>query len=195
MPRKFVAAGLLFVILIAACSSAPSPTDQPTDAAQTESPLESVARIGSERPAWLTMPLINANTSQTFTLSDFPNQTVYVELMATWCTNCRIQQGNVKTVREQLSQQDYVFISLSVEPKDTTPGLAQYTQQYSYPWTFAVAPTEMVAALVEQFGQSVTNPTATPHFLISPNGSVSQLSTGINSTDQLTAELTTASGA
>ena len=206
MSKRLLLIGLLLIALIAACSPAAAPT--PTlgaanlapgsDAAQTEaapSLLESVALATDDSAAWLSTPLTDAATGATFRLTDFPEKTVYVELMATWCTNCRIQQGNVRDVRAKLSADNYVFISLSVEPKDTTGGLAQYLVQYNYPWTFAVVPKDMLAALVEQFGQSVTNPTATPHLVIAPSGSVSQLATGIHTTDQLTAELSTAAGA
>ncbi|MEO8394447.1 MAG: hypothetical protein ABI700_15750 [Chloroflexota bacterium] len=210
MSKRFFAAGFLLILVIAACSpadsSAPSvdaPNTAPTiapdaDGAQTDSApslLESVARAGADRPAWMSTVLTNAETGTTFTLGDFPEKTVYIELMATWCTNCRIQQGNVRDVSAKLSADSYVFISLSVEPKDTTDGLKQYRVQYNYPWTFAVVPPDMLAALVEQFGPSVTNPTATPHLVIAPSGSVSQLATGIHSADQLSAELTTAAGA
>ena len=204
MSKHIFAAGLLLIALIAACSpsESPAPTLGATnaassvEAAQTEaSPLESLAMATDDSPSWMSTPLTNAATGATFRLTDFPEKTVYVELMATWCTNCRIQQGNVRDVRAKLSADNYVFISLSVEPKDTTAGLAQYLVQYNYPWTFAVVPKDMLAALVEQYGQSVTNPTATPHLVIAPSGSVSQLSTGIHTADQLTAELTTAAGA
>ena len=211
MIKRLLTAGVLLMFVIAACSPAgtPAPTLGATnvvptataisEAAQTTddaaSLLEAVARAGADRPAWMSTVLTNAETGATFTLADFPEKTVYVEMMATWCTNCRQQQGLVRDILPKMSTDQYVFISLSVEPKDTTDGLKQYRIQYDYPWTFAVVPPEMLAQLVEQFGQSVTNPTATPHLVIAPSGSVSQLATGIHSADQLTAELTTASGA
>ncbi|HVU11659.1 MAG TPA: redoxin domain-containing protein [Phototrophicaceae bacterium] len=203
-----LAAGLV-LLLIAACSPAASTTTvanvptgiattvptQPNSAPATRSPLQAVAQSTEDQPAWLSTPLVSAETGQTFRLTDFSGKTVYVELMASWCTNCRIQQGNVRTVKGQLSADDYQFVSLSVEPKDTTALMATYRTQYNYPWTFAIVPKDMLAALVEQFGQSVTNPTATPHFIISPEGAISQLSTGIKSADELTSALTAASGA
>ncbi len=201
MFKLFFTAGLT-LLLMAACSPAASttsvasaPTGIATTAPATNSPLQVVAQSTEDQPSWLSMPLVSAETGQTFRLSDFSGKTVYVELMASWCTNCRIQQGNVRTVRSQLSADNYQFVSLSVEPKDTTALMASYRTQYNYPWTFAIVPKDMLAALVDQFGQSVTNPTATPHFIISPEGAITQLSTGIKSVDELTAALTTASGA
>ena len=211
MIKRLFTAGLLLMLVIAACSPAetaaptlgatnvvPTATTIPDSAQSSDSApslLEAVARAGADRPAWMSTILTNAETGATFTLADFPEKTVYIEMMATWCTNCRQQQGYVRDVRTKMNADDYVFISLSVEPKDTTEGLKQYRVQYDYPWTFAVVPPEMLAQLVEQFGPSITNPTATPHLVIAPSGSVSQLATGIHSGDQLTAELTAAAGA
>jgi thiol-disulfide isomerase/thioredoxin len=189
--------------VIAACAPAPSASSVSTPAATLDTPpedaqpsaLEDALRAGSSRSTWETMDLTNAETGATFTLADFPEKTVYIELMATWCTNCRAQQREVRTVREQLGETSTVYISLSVEPNDTTEALAEYRVRENFPWIFAVAPPDMMRALITQFGQTVTNPTSTPHLVISPSGSVSQLATGIHSAEQLVTELTAAAGA
>jgi len=201
MKRIFAVA--LVWLLVAACSPASvTPTAEPTLAAtaqnsDSEQPslLADVLSAGTDRPVWQTVSLTNAESGATFTLADFPEKTVFVELIATWCTNCRAQQGQVRAAREQLGEDQYVFISLSVEPNDTTEGLAEYRIRENFPWVFAIAPTEMVSALVEQFGRTVTNPPSTPHFVISPGSAISPLMTGMHSTEQLVAELTTAAGA
>src|SRR3982751_6100106 len=115
MTKRFFAAGLLLLLVITACS--PSETAAPTlgapntvptaisDTVQTDdaaSLLEAVARAGADRPIWMSTSLTNAETDATFTLGDFPEKTVYVELMATWCTNCRLQQGNVRDVKAKM---------------------------------------------------------------------------------------------
>ncbi len=201
MMKRMVTAGLLLIAL-SACSpsgAATAPTSAP-GAAQDEPPgtpslLEAVVSAEAERPDWFSTPLVDAETNTTFHLGDFPEKTVYVEFMATWCTNCRAQQNTVRDVKAQLGTDNYVYVSLSVEPKDTTEALAQYRVERNYPWTFAVVPPSMLAELVTEFGQSVTNPTATPHLVISPSGAVTPLATGIHSGEQLVAQLTTAAGA
>lgn len=201
MKRIFFAGWLL--LIVAACSPAAMtptalpPTDAPAAAEATDnaSVLADVVTAGVERPVWQTTPLVNATTGASFTLADFAGKTVYVEPMATWCTNCKAQQGQVRSVQAQLGEDNYVFVSLSVEPNDTTEGLAEYLVRENFPWTFAIAPTEMIASLVEQFGRSVTTPPSTPHFVISPDGAVSQLMTGQHSADELVAILTAAAGA
>lgn len=170
------------------------PTSESTTADEP-SALEAVVRTEAERPTWQTVALTNAETGSSFTLADYAGKTVFVELIATWCTNCRAQQGQVRAAREQLGEENYTYISLSVEPNDTTAGLAEYAVRENFPWVFAVAPTEMVQALVEQFGRTVTSPPSTPHFVISPSGAVSQLMTGMHSSEQLVSELSAAAGA
>jgi thiol-disulfide isomerase/thioredoxin len=202
MFRFALSVALLLSALISACSPSaalPTPTaiplqDEPVGT-PTPSALEDVMRAEAERPAWFSTPLVNAETNTTFKLADYTEKTVYIEFIATWCTNCRTQQNIVRDVQTQLGNSDYVYISLSVEPRDTTAMLAQYRVERNYPWTFAVVPPDMLAALVTQFGQTVTNPPATPHLVISPTGAVSQLATGMHSAEQLVGKLTTAAGA
>ncbi len=98
-------------------------------------------------------------------------------------------------VKQQLGDVNYVFVSLSVEPNDTIDGLKQYSAREGFPWIFALVPPDMLRALVSQFGADITNPPTTPHFVISPDGAVSQLSTGHDTADQLIAKITAAAGA
>ncbi len=204
--KRMIAPALLLTVVMVACSptaAPPTPTTAPTSIPPTiesvptsePSALEEVVRAQAERPTWQTVTLTNAASGNSFTLADFPEKTVFVELIATWCSNCRAQQGQVRAAREQLGEDNYTFISLSVEPNDTTSGLGEYAVSENFPWIFATAPTEMVQALVEQFGRTVTNPPSTPHFVISPSGAISQLMTGMHSAEQLVAELSAAAGA
>lgn len=147
----------------------------------------------TERPAWHTLPLVDAATGQTFTLADFAGKTVYVEPMATWCTNCRQQMSVIRDeLRAQLDPEQVVFVGLSVETTLPTEDLAAYTATHGFDWTFAVVTPEMLQELATTFGRTVTNPPAVPHFVIGPDGTTSGLSTGFHSADQLFAELSAA---
>jgi thiol-disulfide isomerase/thioredoxin len=143
---------------------------------------------------WSTLPLTNARTGETFTLADFAGQTVYVEPMATWCTNCRRQQGNVKDARAQLAGQDVVFVSLSVETTIDNATLAGYADGAGFDWLFAVMTPEMLQALASDFGQTIANPPTTPHLVIRPDGSATNLVTGIESAEQIVALIQGAQG-
>lgn len=150
--------------------------------------------MSGELPAWQTLSLTNARTGETFTLADFAGQTVFVEPMATWCTNCRRQLGNVKGAYGQLAGEDVVFVALSVETTIDDATLANYADEAGFEWLFAVLSPEMLQELAAEFGQTIANPPSTPHFVVRPDGTVSSFETGIESTDQIIAQIQLAQG-
>jgi thiol-disulfide isomerase/thioredoxin len=149
-----------------------------------------------ERPTWQTIELTDVNTGETFTLGDFFGKTVFVEPMATWCSNCRSQLRNVASARNILAEEaeidleeadfeDIVFIALSVEIGLAEQTLADYTERQGFDWTFAVMPEEMLVEMVDEFGRAIANPPATPHFLIRPDGTYTEMVTGLESDDEV----------
>lgn len=196
---------LVFVFVLAACSlGTPQSASIPTAPADTTSndsaeQLEAANQLNQEaasvsaasKPTWQTLPLVNARSGETFTLGDFEGQTVFVEPMATWCTNCRQQLGNVRTARESLANNNVAFVALSVETNVTAEVLAQYAVDNDFGWTFAVATPELLAELVNTFGRTITNPPSTPHFIIRPDGTATSLVTGIESSEQIISQITT----
>lgn len=140
------------------------------------------------RPAWQSLPLIDARTGTPFSLADFAGKTVFVEPFATWCTNCRRNLANVHAARQQAGE-DVVFVALSVEPNIGSEALAAYAADTGYDLMFAAMPPEMLQALAAQLGQTIANPPATPHFVIRPDGSTGDLVTGIKSTAEILAQV------
>ncbi len=148
----------------------------------------------SDLPLWMTTELTDVRTGETFSLADFAGKTVFVEPMATWCTNCRQQLGNVAAARTQLADnENVVFVGLSVETTLSNENLASYTDETGFTWTFAVVTPEMLISLADTFGQTVTNPPSTPHFIIRPDGSTTDLTTGFESPEELLQSIEAAS--
>lgn len=145
------------------------------------------------RPAWQQIALIDARSGSTFTLADFVGKTVFVEPFATWCSNCRQQLDNVQAAKAALGE-DVVFVALSVEPNIGVDALARYADDAGFDLTFAAMPPELLQALAAQFGQTIANPPATPHFLIRPDGSTTDLATGIESPEAIKAQIEAARG-
>lgn len=139
-------------------------------------------------PEWLSLTIEDARTGETFTFADFSGQTVYVEPMATWCTNCRRQLNTISEGQAQIPE-DVVLIGLSVEPNLANDVLAGYANNQGYNFLFAVATPELVEALVGEYGRTVTNPPSTPHFIIRPDGTVSELSTGFHTVEEIVTQL------
>jgi thiol-disulfide isomerase/thioredoxin len=131
--------------------------------------------------AWLTLPLTDARTGASFTLADFAGRAVYVEPMATWCPKCRAQLAAVQEASDTLKEQSPVVVALSVETTLPPEQLAQYAADNGFDMVFAVASPELLQALVDTFGRTITNPPSTPHFIIAPDGSYSELMTGASS--------------
>jgi len=171
----------LTILFLVACSSNPSATT-----------LQESASLVSR--TWQTLPLINARTGETFTFSDFAEKTIFVEPMATWCTNCRQQLGNVSRVKAQMNSDEFVFVALSVETTITSEELAQYADDNGFDWVFAVMTPDMLAELTAAFGRTITNPPSTPHFIIRPDQTTTALRTGIESEAEILEQLTQISG-
>ncbi|MBC8160934.1 MAG: hypothetical protein H7Z42_06915 [Roseiflexaceae bacterium] len=144
-------------------------------------------------PAWQTTEFIDARTGAAFTLGSFAGKTVYVEPMATWCSNCKKQLINAQAAKQQLGDQ-VVFVALSVESDLASTDLANYAADNGFDARFAVATPAALQALVDKFGRTITNPPSTPHFIIRPDGTVSELMTGFADAETLVRMLAEAQG-
>lgn len=147
----------------------------------------------SDAAAWQKIALTNVRTGETFTLADFAGKAVFVEPMATWCTNCRRQLTNVSSARAQFGD-DVVFVALSVETNISNEDLKAYTDSTGFDWVFAVATPELIQELVSLYGQTITNPPSTPHFIIRPDGSTTDLVTGIEGVEEIVTQIQNAQG-
>lgn len=178
--------------LLAASEMMP-PVSSTITSPATSPPAVAASAPVAQRPAWHALSLTDARTGQVFTLADFAGKTVYVEPMATWCTNCRNQMSVIRDqVRGQVDPDTVVFVGLSVETNLASEALASYSTTHGFDWTFAVMTPELLSELASTFGRTVTNPPAVPHFLIGPDGTTSDLSTGHHSADQLLQRLASA---
>lgn len=140
--------------------------------------------VGGWRP-WQTLALTDAGTKKPFTLADFSGCTVVVQAMATWCSSCRAQLKEIKAARTALHDDSVVFVAISIETDLPNSDLAGYAKAEGFDWLFAVATPEMLRALVDEFGRTLANPSATPHFAIYPDGSFSKLETGGMTSEEL----------
>lgn len=176
---------LALLLTLAACV----PTETPTPTVPADAPNAS-PDSSAALPDWMTLPLTNARSGESFTLADFSGKTVLIEPMATWCSNCRAQLGNVRNAREQLNSDDYVFIALSLETNLSDERLAAYADEQGFDWTFAVMSAEMLAAFTREFGGQIATAPSTPHFVIAPDQTFTDAWTGRKAPDVLIDQLT-----
>ncbi len=163
------------------------------EAVTEEAMMDETMADNMDSPAWQQIALTDVRTGETFTLADFAGKTVFVEPMATWCTNCRRQLTNVSSARAQLDD-SVVFVALSVETNISNDDLKQYTESTGFDWVFAVATPELLRELATLYGQTITNPPSTPHFIIRPDGSTTDLVTGIEGVEAIITQIQDAQG-
>lgn len=75
-------------------------------------------------------------------------------------------------VLPQVDAENVVFVTLDVDTNNSSAAFAQYADDNGFPWIFAVATPELLQALSQQFGASVTIPPTEPQWLIRPDGSI-----------------------
>lgn len=59
--------------------------------------------------AWATTPLVDVSTGETFRIADHAGKVVIIETMAIWCSNCRVQQGDVQAAVARLPADSVVY--------------------------------------------------------------------------------------
>jgi hypothetical protein len=181
---------ILFAIVVAACSPAtPAETvaDQPIQAteahAHTAEPLTTPETAGQSL-AWQEMPLADVRTGNSFKLSDFAGQVVFLEIIARGCPPCVTQIKEVGAALEQVGDK---AIAVSVDYSTFSPPatLATYADTLEAGWSFAVTTNEFKSALVSEFGPEVVAVSATPIIVIEPSGATHFTDPGIKKSSTL----------
>jgi thiol-disulfide isomerase/thioredoxin len=187
---------LQLVLLVAACGSAggtplasgPAPTAPPSptpavtpvpsgpatdppagEASPTPAPTATPPAITA---AWAQTELTDVATGETFRIADLAGKTVIVETMAIWCTKCYAQQGDVYAALEQLDPERVAYVLLDVDPSESADALAEYRDRNGFTGTYAIADRTTARALVDEFGDQMVNPPATPMILIGSDGRI-----------------------
>ena len=202
--------GLVMIFALAACGGVSTPvvteeatveateemtaeaTEEMTAEATEEMTTEATEEMTTEAtetaqlPEWATIELVDVNSGEKFTLAQLAEgKTVYVHMMATWCSNCRrSQEGLAESVVPTFTDGDVVFVSIDVQSDIDGTQLDGYRTENDFGWTFAVASNPLLSALSTEFGRTVTNPPSTPHFVIYPDGTYSTLQTGISTPEE-----------
>ena len=186
-------------VLIALLSLAASPGRAAQNATPPEGDELPVCADGAqddnpELPDWQTLTMTNARTGEEFAVSDFLGCAVYVETMATWCLNCLMQMGNVAEALPNLDPDRHVVIAISVETDLPAKDLAKYADNSNLDWIFSVASPEVLKAIVDEFGRDAIVPPSTPHVIVNPDGTASDLLTGLKGPDEIVELMNEASG-
>lgn len=217
--RSLLTLTLGAAVLVAACSSAAPSADPSVDptageaapsqtppgepdasVAPPDDPSGEASAAASDAPTvmldqpWATATLTDAATGEPFRIADLAGRTIFIEPMAIWCSKCRAQQGEFQSALDQLDSDRVAYVVLTIEPSETADQLASYKDQNGFEGSYAVAGTEVSAALAAEFGAQVLNPPSTPVIVVGTDGTVTLAPFGSKSVDQIL-ELAQAHGA
>jgi cytochrome oxidase Cu insertion factor (SCO1/SenC/PrrC family) len=140
-----------------------------------------------EAPAWFSTSLKNVRSGDAFTIDDFKGKVVLVETMAVWCTTCYQQQTQIKALHESLGMRDdFVSISLDIDPNEDEKTLTAYTQKNSdFDWQYAVAGPAVAREIGNTYGDQFLNPPSAPVLVIDRHGVAHPLPFGVKSAEDL----------
>lgn len=169
---------VLLAFLVTACGGASTPAAPPVaDAAQ-----DTMAAI----PAWYSVSLTDASTSQAFTIQGFSGKVVLVETMAMWCSNCVRQQNEVKALHELLGERDdFISIGVDIDINEDLASLKGYVESNGFDWLYTVASPDVARDIAAQYGEQFLNPPSTPMLVIDRHGVAHPLPFGIKSAEEL----------
>ncbi|WP_276270532.1 TlpA family protein disulfide reductase [Haloarcula litorea] len=159
----------------AGCSSTGSEGDATGTTEPTEAATDATTRTATEAQVdWRTAELTDVTTGETFTVAGLADAPVILEFFAVWCPVCTRQQQHLATFAAD--DPDAVPISVNVDPNESAETVRKHAAEHGFDWRYAVAPTDVTSALVDEFGTVVTSPPAAPVARVCPDGDAALLS-------------------
>lgn len=195
---------IVLLFILSACAPAVTSPEaivvEPTDAvvekptkdmqeAETDLPVDKTEEPAIQpvnTPNWFSLPLINVQTGESFTLNDFNGKVVLVENLAMWCSNCKKQQIQVRALHELLGErEDFVSLGLDIDINENATDLKAYIDINGFDWMYAVASAEISREISALYGAQFLNPPSTPILVIDRNGQAHPMPFGIKSANDL----------
>ncbi len=179
MVQKEWIIGLLFVVAIVAVFACGCTTRGP----EAETGPGDAAHQRERTIDWETVSLVDVSSGEQFQVRDFRGTPILIQTFTVLCPICTSQQQEVMKLRGQGGPLTYV--ALDIDPNEDVPTIRSHIAKNNFSGYYAVAPMEMTASLLNEFGQTVITPSSAPMVLVCPNGTATLLHTGIKSAEEL----------
>lgn len=159
----------------------------PHDTTTPDAMIEPTREAMMEMPAWFGASLKDVRSGESFTINDFKGKVILVETMAVWCPTCFRQQQEIKALHERLEMRDdFVSVTLDVDPNEDENVLAGYVQQNSqFDWYYAVTGPDIAREIGNAYGDQFLNPPSAPVLVIDRHGVPHPLPFGLKSAEDL----------
>jgi thiol-disulfide isomerase/thioredoxin len=177
-----------------AATADPVPTPGGTPDAGADTPAPGLAAAAAlNRIAWATEALVDVRTGETFQIADLAGKVVFLESMAIWCTNCRLQQEQAMEAMQQVDREQVVWVVLDVDLSERAEDLARYADRNGFDFIYAVATENMARELAQEFGPVVLSPPNVPIVVVDTAGGT-EFHTGPKPVDRILELVVTAGG-
>jgi cytochrome oxidase Cu insertion factor (SCO1/SenC/PrrC family) len=148
-----------------------------------------ILQDGEERKSvkagnWQEIELDDVNSEETFSVAEL-EKPVLVETFAVWCPTCTRQQQEIKELHQDSK---VTSVSLNVDPNEDEQQIRRHTHENGFDWRYAISPTELTRALVQEYGASMANPPSAPAVLVCKNGT-RKLQNGVKPVSKLKEEV------
>jgi thiol-disulfide isomerase/thioredoxin len=127
--------------------------------------------------SWAVATLTDVTTGGQFRIADMAagGKVVFVETMAIWCTNCRVQQAEAAAALAQLDPARVEWVVLDVETSESADALARYRDEHAFPFRYAISDVALSRSLVADFGDVVLSPPSVNVIVLGTDGRVTHL--------------------
>lgn len=164
--RSLLAAGgAVATTLLGGCLGTGADGASTDDGAATDSPT-------TDGTDWQSVELETARSEEPFTIGGLPSPTI-VHSFAVWCPKCERLSTRLSAVADE-----YTILGLNTDPNEDAAKVQAYAEDNSFGWRFAVAPSDLTDALVDEFGSTAINAPSTPVIVVCGDGTATFLSGG-----------------
>jgi cytochrome oxidase Cu insertion factor (SCO1/SenC/PrrC family) len=175
---------IMALVLLTACGNA-------SVAPATAVPTAEVSINTPELPPmWLSVKFTDAVTGKDFTINDFKGKVVVIDLMAAWCPNCLAEQKQLKALRDLVSPDDLVVVTLGTDLYEDAAVLKKYAQDNGFDWRYAVAPLEAMRDIGNLYGALFMDPTLSPTLIVDRQGEIYKMNFGYKKAEDIKEAIT-----